>query len=189
VVRQYTRFRYTDRLTQLGVLASFGSVGDSFDNARAESTIGLYKSEVIHHQGPWRGANDVELVSMASRNCPVVDMKTAHWWPWDLPSGGHQRRWFRCGALRSPWLGARSDKVDLGDRLIAVGAGPARSDAAGEELAVRAATLVQVAGLALGAFVDDAWAGIGAGAHRVAPSGVTPSPASAWDRRTLSPLV
>lgn len=45
------------------------------------------------------------VLSMASRNCPMADMKTAHWWPWDLPSGGHQRRWFRCGALRSPWLG------------------------------------------------------------------------------------
>ncbi len=60
---QYTSFRYTDRLAQLGVLASIGSVGDSFDNALAESTIGLYKSEVIHHQGPWRGANDVELAT------------------------------------------------------------------------------------------------------------------------------
>jgi hypothetical protein len=60
---QYTSFRYTDRLAQLGVLASIGTVGDSFDNALAESTIGLYKSEVIHHQGPWRGANDVELAT------------------------------------------------------------------------------------------------------------------------------
>src|SRR5680860_1027506 len=44
-------------------------------------------------------------LSMASRNCPVAVMKTAHWWPWDLPSGGHQRRWFRCASSRSPWLG------------------------------------------------------------------------------------
>lgn len=60
---QYTSFRYTDRLTELGVLASIGTVGDSFDNALAESTIGLYKAEVIHHQGPWKGANDVELAT------------------------------------------------------------------------------------------------------------------------------
>jgi len=60
---QYTSFRYTDRLAELGVLASIGTVGDSYDNALAESTIGLYKSEVIHHQGPWKGANDVELAT------------------------------------------------------------------------------------------------------------------------------
>src|SRR5665811_1874365 len=38
------------------------------------------------------------LLSMASRNCPVAVMKTARWWPWDLPSRGHQRRSVRCGA-------------------------------------------------------------------------------------------
>ena len=43
-------------------------------------------------------------VSMASRNCPVAVTKTAHWWPWDLPSGGHQRRWIRCASSWSPWL-------------------------------------------------------------------------------------
>lgn len=60
---QYTSFRYTERLAELGVLASIGTVGDSYDNALAESTIGLYKSEVIHHEGPWRGMNDVELAT------------------------------------------------------------------------------------------------------------------------------
>jgi hypothetical protein len=70
-----------------------------------------------------------------------------------------------------------------------VRAGASRADAAGEELAVRAAALVEVAGFTLGVFVDDAGSGIGAGAHRVPPSGVTPSPARAWDRRTDSPLV
>jgi putative transposase len=60
---QYTSFRYTERLTELGALASIGTVGDSYDNALAETTIGLYKAEVIHHQGPWRGANDVELAT------------------------------------------------------------------------------------------------------------------------------
>src|SRR5450756_258216 len=39
------------------------------------------------------------LLSRASRNCPVAVMKTARWWPWDLPSGGHQRRSVRCGAV------------------------------------------------------------------------------------------
>ena len=77
----------------------------------------------------------------------------------------------------------------MGDWLVAVGAGAARADAAGEEVAVRAAALVEVAGFALGAFVDDADAGTGVGAYRVPPNGVTPSPANAWDRRTDSPLV
>ena len=56
------RSGYTDRLAQLGVLACIER-RDSFDNALAESTIGLYKPEVIHPQGPWRGANDVELAT------------------------------------------------------------------------------------------------------------------------------
>ena len=116
-------------------------------------------------------------------------MKPARWWPWDLPSGGHQRRSVRCGALRSPRVGWCSAQVGFGDWLVAVGAGSARADSAGEEVAVRAAALVDVAGFAFGAFVDDADAGTGAGAHRVPPSGVTPAPANAWDRRTDSPLV
>lgn len=45
------------------MLASIGTVGDSYDNALAGSPIGLYKSEVIHHQGPWKGVNDVELAT------------------------------------------------------------------------------------------------------------------------------
>ncbi len=60
---QYTSFRYTERLVELSVPASIGSVGDSYDNALAESTIGPYQSEVIHHEGPWRGMSDVELAT------------------------------------------------------------------------------------------------------------------------------
>ena len=56
-------------------------------------------------------------VSRAMRNCPVADMKTTRWWPWDLPSGGHQRRSVRWLALRAPWLGG-SGQVGLGDKLI-----------------------------------------------------------------------
>jgi len=42
------------------------------------------------------------VVSRVSRNCPVAVMKTARWWPWDLPSVGHQRSLVRCAASRSP---------------------------------------------------------------------------------------
>jgi transposase InsO family protein len=43
---------------------SFGSVGDSYDNALAETVIGLYKAEVIHRRGPWRGIDDVEYATL-----------------------------------------------------------------------------------------------------------------------------
>ncbi len=44
--------------------ASVGSKGDSYDNALAETIIGLYKTEVIHHEGPWRGVADVEIATL-----------------------------------------------------------------------------------------------------------------------------
>ena len=51
---QYLAMRYTDRLAEAGIKASVGSRGDSYDNALAESVIGLFKTEVIQRQGPWR---------------------------------------------------------------------------------------------------------------------------------------
>ncbi len=50
---QYVSIKYTDRLNHAGLVPSVGSVGDSYDNALAETINGLYKSEVIYHQGPW----------------------------------------------------------------------------------------------------------------------------------------
>lgn len=61
---QYTSIRYTDRLTEAGAVASIGSVGDSYDNSLAESVIGLYKTECVIHQGPWRSGDDLELATM-----------------------------------------------------------------------------------------------------------------------------
>ena len=55
--------RYSARLKEAGVKASVGTVGDSYDNALAESIIGLYKTEVIERQG-WCGAGDVELSTL-----------------------------------------------------------------------------------------------------------------------------
>lgn len=57
---QYLALRYTDRLDEAGVVASVGSKGDSYDNAMAESFIGLYKTELIERHGPWRGLTHVE---------------------------------------------------------------------------------------------------------------------------------
>jgi putative transposase len=61
---QYTSIRYTERLAEAGAQPSVGSVGNSFDNAMAESIIGLFKTELIRRRGPWRGLDAVELATM-----------------------------------------------------------------------------------------------------------------------------
>ena len=61
---QYLSIRYTDRLADAGIEASVGSVGDSYDNALAETINGLYKTEVIRHKGPWRSIDDVEYATL-----------------------------------------------------------------------------------------------------------------------------
>ncbi len=61
---QYLSIRYTERLADAGIEPSVGSVGDSYDNAMAETINGLYKAEVIHRRGPWRGLNDVEYATL-----------------------------------------------------------------------------------------------------------------------------
>ena len=61
---QYLSIRYSQRLADNGVIASVGSKGDSYDNALAESSNGLYKSELIYRQGPWRGLDDVEFATL-----------------------------------------------------------------------------------------------------------------------------
>ena len=62
---QYVSIRYTERLAQVGIEPSVGSVGDSYDNALAESVIGLYKTELIGRCGPWRTVEAVELATLA----------------------------------------------------------------------------------------------------------------------------
>jgi transposase InsO family protein len=61
---QYLSIRYTERLGQAGIEPSVGSVGDSYDNALAETINGLYKTEVIHPNGPWRNVDDVEFATL-----------------------------------------------------------------------------------------------------------------------------
>jgi transposase InsO family protein len=61
---QYLSIRYTERLAAAGIQRSVGSAGDSYDNALAESVIGLYKTELIRRRGPWRGVDDVELATL-----------------------------------------------------------------------------------------------------------------------------
>ena len=61
---QYLSIRYTERLAEAGIEPSVGSRGDSYDNALAESVIGLFKTEVIRARGPWRSHEDVEFATL-----------------------------------------------------------------------------------------------------------------------------
>jgi transposase InsO family protein len=61
---QYVSIKYTERLAEAGIETSVGSVGDSYDNALAETINGLYKAEVIHRRGPWRSFEAVEFATL-----------------------------------------------------------------------------------------------------------------------------
>ena len=61
---QYLSMRYTDRLVDAGIAPSVGSQGDAYDNALAESVIGVYKTEVIRRKGPWRTLEAVEFATL-----------------------------------------------------------------------------------------------------------------------------
>ena len=61
---QYLALRYTERLAEAGIEPSVGSVGDSYDNALAETINGLFKAEVIHRRGPWRSFEAVEFATL-----------------------------------------------------------------------------------------------------------------------------
>jgi transposase InsO family protein len=61
---QYLSIRYTERLAEAGIESSVGSVGDAYDNALAETIIGLYKTEVIHQLGSWRNVDHVEFETL-----------------------------------------------------------------------------------------------------------------------------
>jgi putative transposase len=89
---QYLSIRYTERLAEAGIEPSVGSKGDSYDNALAESVIGLFKTEVIRRRGPWRGVEDVEFAVLewvSWFNChrlleplgylPPVEFEEAHY--------------------------------------------------------------------------------------------------------------
>lgn len=79
---QYTSLRYTERLDEAGLAASVGSVGDSYDNALAETINGLYKTELIKPRGPWRTVDEVEIA-------------TAEWVDWF----NHRRLYEYCGDI------------------------------------------------------------------------------------------
>ena len=72
---QYLSIKYTERLAQAGIEPSVGSVGDSYDNALAETINGLFKAEVIHRRGPWCR---FEAVEYASLEWPYGDASIAY---------------------------------------------------------------------------------------------------------------
>ena len=89
---QYVSLALIERLTALGMRASIGTVADAYDNALAESTIGLYKTELIRRQGPWRNVEHVELATLANverfnshrlhselHHVPPAEFETAHY--------------------------------------------------------------------------------------------------------------
>ena len=90
---QYLSVRYSQRLADEGAVASVGSRGDSFDNALAEAVNGLYKAELIGPRGPWRGASQVELATLA----------WVQWWNQrrlhgaldHIPPAEHEARYYR----------------------------------------------------------------------------------------------
>ncbi len=124
---QYLAIRYSERLGGEGALASVGSVGDSFDNALAESVIGLYKSELITARGPWRSTDDVEVATLG-----WVD-----WWNttrllWSIggvPPAEFEANWAKAN-VRTTTGAMRSDDLDLGGITTAVDCDP-RSRALG----------------------------------------------------------
>lgn len=61
---QYLSIRYTERLEEAGAVCSVGSRGDSYDNALAETIIGLYKTELVRNRGPWKNLDDVEYATL-----------------------------------------------------------------------------------------------------------------------------
>ena len=61
---QYLSIKYTERLAEAKIAPSVGSVGDSYDNALAETINGLFKAEVIHRRGPWRNFEAVEYATL-----------------------------------------------------------------------------------------------------------------------------
>jgi len=88
---QYVAVRYTQRLAEAGAVRSVGSRGDSYDNAMAESVVGLYKAELIRRRGPWRSLEQVELATAewvdwwnrrrlhgATRDVPPVEYENAY---------------------------------------------------------------------------------------------------------------
>ena len=89
---QYLSIRYTERLAEAGAVTSVGSRGDSYDNALAETIIGLYKTELVRRRGPWKGLDQIEYATLEWVDwfnhrrllepigyVPPAEFEAAHW--------------------------------------------------------------------------------------------------------------
>jgi putative transposase len=105
---QYLSIRYTDRLAEAGAATSVGSRGDSYDNALAETIIGLYKTELIRRRGPWRGLDEVEYATLEWVdwfNHRRLLEPIGHVPPTEFEAAYHQREDLSCTAtLKNPSL-------------------------------------------------------------------------------------
>ncbi len=90
---QYLAIRYTERLADAGAVCSVGSRGDSYDNALAESVIGLYKTELIRKQGPWRSFEQLELAT--ARWIEWYNQRRLHSSIGDLPPAEFESTYYR----------------------------------------------------------------------------------------------
>ena len=90
---QYLAIRYTERLADAGAVRSVGSRGDSYDNALAESVIGLYKTEVIRKQRPWRSFEQLELAT--ARWVEWYNIRRLHTSIGDLPPAEFESTYYR----------------------------------------------------------------------------------------------
>jgi putative transposase len=96
---QYLSIRYTQRLAEAGALASVGSTGDSYDNA-AETTIGLFKTEIVKPGGPWRTLAQVELALAAWVDW--YNQRRLHSACADTPPAEYEDRYYRQPATGEP---------------------------------------------------------------------------------------
>ena len=90
---QYLAIRYTERLADAGAVRSVGSRGDSYDNALAESIIGLYKTELIRKQGPWRSFEQLELAT--ARWVEWYNQRRLHSSIGDVPPAEFESNYYR----------------------------------------------------------------------------------------------
>jgi len=90
---QYLAIRYTERLANAGAVCSVGSRGDSYDNALAESVIGLYKTELIRKQGPWRSFEQLELAT--ARWVEWYNQRRLHGSIGDVPPAEFESTYYR----------------------------------------------------------------------------------------------
>lgn len=90
---QYLSIRYSERLAEAGLVASVGSVGDSYDNAAAESVNGLLKTELVRHRGPWRNLDHFELA--LSEWVDWYNQQRLHGWCGQVPPAEYEHQYYR----------------------------------------------------------------------------------------------